>query len=97
AELHGITRARVTALVREALEQERKRVLEEHAVPAGVETLVTRVVERVQRAGVFSLRPVINAQGVVLHTNLGRALVSPLALERLRAARGGGDEPDPPS
>jgi len=85
AELHGISRARVTALVREALEQERKRVLEEHAVPAGLETLVTRVVERVQRAGVFSLRPVINAQGVVLHTNLGRALVSPLALERLAA------------
>ncbi len=85
AELHGITRARLTALVRDVLDQERKRVLEERAVPAVVETLVTRVVERVQRAGVFSLRPVINAQGVVLHTNLGRALVSPLALERLEA------------
>jgi L-seryl-tRNA(Ser) seleniumtransferase len=85
AELHGITRARLTALVRDVLDQERKRVLEERAVPAVVETLVTRVVERVQRAGVFSLRPVINAQGVVLHTNLGRALVSRLALERLEA------------
>jgi L-seryl-tRNA(Ser) seleniumtransferase len=31
------------------------------------------------------LRPVINAQGVVLHTNLGRALMSSLALERLQA------------
>jgi L-seryl-tRNA(Ser) seleniumtransferase len=33
--------------------------------------------------GAFSLRPVINATGVVLHTALGRAVLSTLALERL--------------
>jgi L-seryl-tRNA(Ser) seleniumtransferase len=82
-EVRGFTRARLTALVREALEQERARVLDERTVPAPAETLVARVVERARRAGAFSLRTVINAQGVVLHTNLGRALMSPLALERL--------------
>ncbi len=36
-----------------------------------------------------SLRPVINATGVVIHTNLGRAPIAPAALERLAAiARG---------
>jgi len=84
-EVRGLTRARLTALVREALEQERTRVLEERAAPAAAETLAARVVERARQAGPFSLRPVINAQGVVLHTNLGRALMSPLALERLAA------------
>ena len=82
-EVRGFTRARLTALVREALEQERARVLAERTAPAPAETLVARVVERARRAGAFSLRMVINAQGVVLHTNLGRALMSPLALERL--------------
>ena len=76
-EVRGLTRARLTALVREALEQERTRVLEERAAPAAAETLAARVVERARQAGPFSLRPVINAQGVVLHTNLGRALMSP--------------------
>jgi len=85
AELSGLARPRLTALVREALDQERARVLREHTAPAAAETLAARVVERARLDGPFSLRPVINAQGVVLHTNLGRALMSPLALERLEA------------
>src|SRR3989441_4337211 len=63
----------------------RARVLAERAAPAPAEILAARVVERARLAGPFSLRPVINARGVVLHPNLGRALLSPLALERLQA------------
>ena len=84
-ETRGLTRARLTALVRETLDQERVRVLTDRTAPATAELLAERVVERARRAGPFSLRPVINAQGVVLHTNLGRARLSPLALERLQA------------
>ncbi|MEO7133561.1 MAG: L-seryl-tRNA(Sec) selenium transferase [Vicinamibacterales bacterium] len=36
-----------------------------------------------------SLRPVINATGVVIHTNLGRAPLAEVALERLGAIAGG--------
>jgi len=36
-----------------------------------------------------SLRPVINATGVVIHTNLGRAPVAPVALARVAAIAGG--------
>ena len=84
-ELSAVPRARLTALVRQLLDAERKRVLDGRGAPADPDTLAARVVERARRAGVFSLRPVINATGVVLHTNLGRALVSSLALERLAA------------
>jgi len=84
-EVVALPRARLAVLVREILDGERRRVMTEHAEPADTEALVSGVVSTVRRAGLFSLRPVINATGVVLHTNLGRALLSPQALERVAA------------
>jgi len=84
-EVAGIPRARLTEMVREALDDERRRLLTGATAPADFATLTARVVQAGRRSGVFSLRPVINAQGVVLHTNLGRALLSALALERVAA------------
>ena len=89
AALKGIPRARIIQAVREVLAGERGRLLEGvtragTVTPLDAEALAGRVVAELSRAGAFSLAPIINATGVVLHTNLGRALLSPLALERLR-------------
>ncbi|MBI4593319.1 MAG: L-seryl-tRNA(Sec) selenium transferase [Candidatus Rokubacteria bacterium] len=83
AEVGDIPRARLTATVREVLDAERRRVLAGAPAPADADALAAGVLAVVARTGAFSLRPVVNATGVVLHTNLGRALLSPLALERL--------------
>ena len=87
--LKGIPRGRVVQAVREVLAGERGRLLEGAKRPGAVppldaDALARRAVAELTRAGAFSLAPIINATGVVLHTNLGRALLSPLALERLR-------------
>jgi L-seryl-tRNA(Ser) seleniumtransferase len=83
-ELRGVSRPRVTATAREALDAERRRVRGDRAAPADLETLAARVVTALAGGRAFSLRPVVNATGVVLHTNLGRALLSPAALARLQ-------------
>jgi len=87
ADLADVPRPRLTATVRDVLDRERQRLLAGGA-PLDADALTARVSEVTRRTGVFSLRTVINATGVVLHTNLGRALLSELAVERLGAAAG---------
>ena len=69
--------AAVTAAVRRTLDTLRESVLSGEA-PEIPETaaLCALAAEAVRRAEMPSLRPVINATGVVLHTNLGRARLS---------------------
>jgi L-seryl-tRNA(Ser) seleniumtransferase len=49
-----------------------------------VERLEERIAAEVERLLEPSLRPVINATGVILHTNLGRAPIAGAAMDRIR-------------
>ena len=71
-----------TAAVREVLEEARGAIRGGDSAPDR-EGLVARVAERVERWLRPTLRPVINATGVILQTNLGRAPLSARALEAM--------------
>ena len=65
--------AQITAAVRAELADARMELQDGHAALPEVVVLAKRVAERLTREERPTLRPVINATGIVLHTNLGRA------------------------
>jgi L-seryl-tRNA(Ser) seleniumtransferase len=58
--------------------------LEGDAVDLALSGLAGAVEREVRKALSYSLRPVINATGVILHTNLGRAPLTASALDHIR-------------
>ena len=78
-------RAAVTDAARTVLEQVRLAIsndrLDERGTRAAIDALPSLVARQLSESLEYSLRPVINATGVILHTNLGRAPLSHAALE----------------
>jgi L-seryl-tRNA(Ser) seleniumtransferase len=84
-ETHG--HDRVVAAIREELDLIRAEIAA-NAISGGdldlqIESIAASVSEALRRGPGYSLRAVINATGVILHTNLGRAPLSEAALAHL--------------
>ncbi len=75
------------AAARAALEQLRTDItagkLDEEQIKTRLDDLLRIIEQSVEQSMAYSLRPVINATGVILHTNLGRAPLSRAALEHV--------------
>jgi len=88
-ELDGTPPALLTRAAREVVEAERRRILSAappDAEPPPIAVFERRLAEAVRRLRRPNLRRVVNATGVVIHTNLGRSLLARDALERVREA-----------
>ncbi len=86
----------LTAAVRDAIEDARRDAHEAHearddagAPPPDADAWGARVAAALERRRARSLQPVVNATGVVLHTNLGRAPLADVAIQALRDVAGG--------
>ncbi|MFW6334292.1 MAG: L-seryl-tRNA(Sec) selenium transferase, partial [Desulfosalsimonas sp.] len=79
--------------VRQVIEGLRAAILETGQPPSGQDlsrdSIFALIKSRARTAMAQNLVHVINATGVVVHTNLGRSLLSPRALERVSAAASG--------
>ena len=83
-------RAAVVAALREEASLLRNTAAAGGSMPEDVgEALVRSVPARLAASHAPSLRPVINATGVIIHTNLGRAPISAVAMERVASIAGG--------
>jgi len=72
--------------IREELDETRKRILQSPGSASAIDLseLARSIAERADRLAAFTLRPVVNATGIVIHTNLGRSLLADEALARLQ-------------
>jgi L-seryl-tRNA(Ser) seleniumtransferase len=74
--------------VREAIEEIRQEIMNGQPCPSTT-ALLERVLKGVEARGKPTLRKVINASGVIIHTNLGRAPLSAEARVAMEMAAGG--------
>ncbi len=87
-ELVAFRHGQVVAALRQATEEARAALLEGHAGPVSSGALLDRALALVRAGQLPGLGRVINATGIILHTNLGRAPLAPEAVAAIAAAAG---------
>jgi L-seryl-tRNA(Ser) seleniumtransferase len=70
--------------IREGIDRRRKEILEGFSAGISDEVMTDGIEDIIRRLSAHSLIPLINATGVVIHTNLGRSVLSERALENIR-------------
>lgn len=86
--MEAYPRKRVLRATREVLEEKRNAILAGDTPDISAGAISAHVAGRIEVLSSYKLRPLINATGIVIHTNLGRAVLSEFALENIRKTAG---------
>ena len=81
--LHGVPRATVVASLQAAVDSSRQAILAGEVQPIDEQNILARAEQELLERSLPSIRRVINATGIVLHTGLGRAPLAESAVEAL--------------
>lgn len=80
--IDALSRPVVTGIIRDMLATVRREIIEGNACP-DEPAIIDRITTALKRKSLTTVRPVINATGVILHTNLGRAPLSETAIKAI--------------
>ncbi len=86
--LETYPRRYVLNAIRHALDARRREILDGLATGLSVELMAAEIRRNIEKLSSYSLIPLVNATGVVIHTNLGRSVLSEKALENIRRVSG---------
>ncbi len=78
----------VVRSIREVIDAKRKEVIDGASPDLSIDALADNIESVIKKHSAYKLRPLINASGVVIHTNLGRSLLSDKAIENVVASAG---------
>ena len=74
----------ITKIAKQFIEKLRVDILENKVTSIDEEKLIKNVLTQYNTITTPSLQKVINATGVIVHTNLGRSLISPISFEKVK-------------
>jgi L-seryl-tRNA(Ser) seleniumtransferase len=81
--LESYPRKLVIRAIREVIDKKRMMILEGADIDPSLDSIAGEIRQRIEELAAYRLRPVINATGVVIHTNLGRSLLPDAAVDNI--------------
>ena len=87
--LEKYNRKTVLRAIRETIDARRKEIIDGNDPDVSIDALSGDIGSAIRRLSAYKLKPLINATGVVIHTNLGRSVLSDKAIENVTAIAAG--------